>query len=210
MLLTLPRVDGNDDHEERECEQQVHGFEHLNDARRGAAVEVVDVEDDPVRRTVELLSFRATVVVRNEARQRLEIVADCRYDAEPLAVIVAGVATGQEVGVDGACVETGRHPVEVDPLGRRLRRLLPFDFDLAARSLDFALLGGPFAFRLLDETRQFREQGLGVPADAARDTVLYGDGDGLAGILEFRPRAPPSPSIASPPYAWAQDRKRHL
>ena len=41
-------VDGDDDDEERQGQDQVHRLEHLDDPARRAAIEVVDIEDDPV------------------------------------------------------------------------------------------------------------------------------------------------------------------
>ena len=43
-----PRVDADDDHEERKRQEQVHRLQHVDHLRFGAAVEVVDVENDAV------------------------------------------------------------------------------------------------------------------------------------------------------------------
>ena len=42
------RIDGDDHDEQRDGEQQLHSFEHLDNPVRGAAVQVVDLDHDPV------------------------------------------------------------------------------------------------------------------------------------------------------------------
>src|SRR4051812_38685321 len=43
-----PRIDANDDHEERKREQEMHCLKDLKHLFWRAAIEVVDVENDPV------------------------------------------------------------------------------------------------------------------------------------------------------------------
>ena len=83
-------VDGDDHDEQRDGEQQLDGFEHLDHPVRGAAVKVVDIDDDPVdggERVAGLVLVR--VGGRFPARlgeqfgHALEIGADLGHQTQP-------------------------------------------------------------------------------------------------------------------------------
>ena len=96
-------VDADDDHEEVEREQQVDGLEHLDDAVGGAAVEVVDVEDDA------LDVGSGAVAVAQPAAEVAEVAPHGREQAHPLAVVGRGRALGEVVVHD----PSGRDPREL-------------------------------------------------------------------------------------------------
>ena len=103
------RIDRDHDHEEGERQEEVNGLEDGDDLLLLAAIEVVDVQDDPLDR----LRVRATglpcadglgghvvvgLVLREQAAQLLEVVTGTRDDAKTAPVLVARLAHPHEVG----------------------------------------------------------------------------------------------------------------
>ncbi len=89
------RVHAHHHHEQREGQQQVHRLEHLHHRAGGAAVQVVDVEDDPLHRHHAL---RLRLAGAQLLGQGLEIASHRGHQAQVLPVVRRAGALGEEPG----------------------------------------------------------------------------------------------------------------
>ena len=97
----------------------MHRLQHLDDAVRLAAVEVVDVEHDPVDARQLVLDLGGRI--GEQLAHAAEVVVDPRDEAELRPVVALGRAARGETGEPPACAEVGYlFPELARPLLRRL------------------------------------------------------------------------------------------
>jgi hypothetical protein len=109
-----PWVDGEHDHEDRDGQHEVDRFEHFDNALRGAPVEVVDVQDNPI--DARSAAVRLAHCLAEAVSHLLEVTSNQVDDAEPVAIVRAF----------GALFDVRRQP-------SRRRRAGEFGFELVRR-----------------------------------------------------------------------------
>jgi hypothetical protein len=110
--LLQPAAVDPDYHEEVERQQQVDGLQHLGDLGVGAAVEVVDVEHDPLDAGARTGRCRR---LGDERDEPLEVAAHPRDEPQLVEVVRAGRPFPDElehltVAVVGTALESGQFP----------------------------------------------------------------------------------------------------